>query len=253
MRRIWKEWIDEEDAFLQAQYTELSLKKLSEILDRPIEDIHYRVRQLGIRKKRLWTPSEDKILRELYPTTLMNEIIQKLGRDRMSIYNRVAKLGLKRSPETRSRIQGELLRKYVRLWTLEEDKKLIELFHQKLSITEIARLLNRTYGAVQHRLTLLGYPIGNRRVSIGKKGEKMARAFIIKQGWTILERGNHTSPYDFIIQKDGVKIVINVKYGHSAGIKATNLDTLLEFSPNIAILYITNDEKYYLMKVERLS
>ena len=106
-----------------------------------------------------WTPEEDEILKvEWDAGTIAADISAKLtDRSINSVINRAKTLGLPK------RGQGRRTRN-IRLWTKDENETLLALFAERVSLSEIARTLNRTVTSVDWRLMVLGA----KRMSEGK-------------------------------------------------------------------------------------
>ena len=184
---------------------------------------------------RPWTEEEDRILKELYPTTDTEELAQRLGRSRHAINKRAADLGIKKDPEFVRLVRKLSWRKGKKkemLWTKEEDEKLCHLYlEEELSVEEIAKKLNRTESAIRNRVRFLGiYRSGNHPNEVGDEGEALAEEYFKERGWKILKKGTRVASYDFVVEANGVRFVVNVKNSSTGNvaISTCNLRRLAE-------------------------
>lgn len=100
-----------------------------------------------MRTKRVWSSEEDALLKELYSQVSIEELCEKLGRSRAAIYCRAFRLSLL----TGTKSPNELA---TRLWSQEDDELLMQLY-RNAPLSQIAEEMNRTYGAVAHRIHIL--------------------------------------------------------------------------------------------------
>lgn len=90
---------------------------------------------------KIWAREEISYLQENFPICEdLNNVAEKLGRSLDSVKSKAYKLGLKR--ET------------VNLWSSSEDQTLADMYKQ-FSVQEIAKVLDRTPRAIQHRISHL--------------------------------------------------------------------------------------------------
>lgn len=205
---------------------------------------------------RPWTEEEERKLRELYPVTDANELANLLMRTRDAVVARASSLGLKKDSAFLHQIRTLAWRKgkkEERRWKESEDEELRRLYLQEyLSVEEIATKLNRTVSAIRNRVRFLGiYRAGDQRNEVGDEGEKLAEEYFGEKGWEILKKGNPITPYDFIVNINGVAFAINVKYAHAGdfGISIQNILRLISEKYKPAFLIIDQSKNVYFMPI----
>jgi hypothetical protein len=145
-------WSEAEEAHLIELYPLSSNKDLSVKFGRPVWGIIGKARSLDLKKDYAggyrrqscmnpmpWSENEEELLAELFSTTTNEEIAKKIGRSLDSIANKARKMGLRK----------------IKFWSKEEDDMLKKLY-RKLSYEQLALRLERTSGAMQIRIIVLG-------------------------------------------------------------------------------------------------
>jgi hypothetical protein len=145
-------WSEAEEAHLIELYPISSNKDLSVKFGRPVWGIIGKARSLDLKKDYArgyrrqscmnpmpWSENEEELLAELFSTTTNEEIGKKIGRSLDSIANKARKMGLRK----------------IKFWSKEEDDMLKKLY-RKLSYEQLALRLERTSGAMQIRIIVLG-------------------------------------------------------------------------------------------------
>ena len=105
---------------------------------------------VALQKEKQWRTDEENLLRMLWPSSSRGIMFAALpGRTWAAIHNRASKLKLKRQ-RTYTRHENGLP------WTKADDKQLRKLYVSEISISEVAKRLGRSEGAVVRRASLLG-------------------------------------------------------------------------------------------------
>ena len=101
------------------------------------------------RKNASWTPEEVQLLKDSYLNESVADIAETLGRTKDSVYFKAATLNLYRRKDTKLKKKRVTLRKNAQLprWSDEEINFLL-INKEKMSTTEIAKKLGRSYNAV---------------------------------------------------------------------------------------------------------
>jgi hypothetical protein len=98
-----------------------------------------------------WTKAEATTLTRMWTTgSVMTDIAVVLGRSANSVSNKAQRMGLKRPA-------GYRYRRF-KLWTDEEDARLMEMVKANVPWSEIAYQLGRSYAAVNRRGYLIDAP-----------------------------------------------------------------------------------------------
>jgi hypothetical protein len=94
----------------------------------------------------------------------------------------------------------------------------------------------------------------NRERENGEKGELLARNYLSRNGWEILEEPKGKS-YDFLIRKGTKTYAVNVKSGKNFVEPFKNFKRLIALSYPVALLYVSpeNPPFFYLLPVNRLE
>src|SRR6266545_4974760 len=137
----------EDDALCRAWLDGGDLDALAAELGRSPESVRLRARALGLHnpKRRLrWLPGEDLLLRQAYGrgltcTAISTDVLR--GRSAGAIAARARKLGLA---------------VYGRIWSADEDRRLVDLAAERTPLEEAAALHFRTPEAVRRRARKLG-------------------------------------------------------------------------------------------------
>lgn len=100
-------------------------------------------------KRRYWHPDEEAFLINTFADLSPHEQAEQLKRSHRSVATRRSNLIIAGRLDPRQR-------KGRRLWSAEEDARLVELLANGLSFVRIASVLRRTHGSVAQRSRLLG-------------------------------------------------------------------------------------------------
>lgn len=120
---------------------------------------------------------------------------------------------------------------------------------------EVLRAAIRYFGSWTNALVSTGYDrvwnIGRISRVRGVKGEDIAPRLLKVLGYKIIEKGNSIAPFDYIVDFDGRKIAINVKYGKSWLVKPRNVNRLLTLGYEIGLFLIEMETRRCFMFVLR--
>jgi len=199
--------------------------------------------------RRYWTEEEVKKLVELYPTSKSDEIAEALHRTLKSVLRKAHNLGLKKDSGffVATGILGKRNRRD--LWTKEEVETLKREYRSAKCLADLQKFFkNRSIQAIKSK----GYKLGLKLESSeclphrnGLLGEQKAEDIFSKIGWKILSRAKGSVAYDFIVERNGESMAINVKYGKQIVILTKNLERLLKY-PSPAFFVVTDKEAFLL-------
>ena len=217
------------------------VKKVSEKTGIPRRTVLSHLARKYIRKKHTWTKEDIEQVKALSKELAYEEIGQKFGVSGESVKQKMYKTGFKKPMNAA----------YV---PKDEVEKVLALFRNGLSIPQIARKTGRTYDSVHCILRLRGFKELNRERDDGKTGESLAKAFLVNNGWQILNEGRKT-PYDFLISKNGKIYAVNVKSGKNFVEPFKNFKRLLTVKHPIALLYVTpeNPPAFFLLPITKME
>ena len=232
------QWTKEEKLLLKKLYFVKSPDALCRIFNRKWHTIQRAACRFGIVKKhkKKWIEGELKLFKKLYPTTPNKKLAKQFGISEKAIKTFASRKDLKKDED------------YHRNWTPDEEKRLIALWNRGFKTYEIAKKLGKTHPQIYHarkRLKLEGLAKSD---VIGRKGESLAEEFFLKEGWKIIERGNRSSAFDFVVERQGIRFPINVKHGNNINITKQNFKRLLKLK-HPAILYVLSESEIYLMPI----
>lgn len=132
------EWTKTELAVLKQEYCLKSNKELARFLERTINSIAIKAKQLGLKKSKKWTEDELKLLKECYESSDTTTLINLFPNHTLgSINKKSEQFGLKRNNIKRPR------------WTEEEILKLKNLVFDGKTDDEIAKILFKTNVSVK--------------------------------------------------------------------------------------------------------
>lgn len=257
-----RKWTEKEIKYLKENYPHKNASDFKK-LNRTINAIHSKAAKLGIRKKihfswgspcRFWTRDELKKLKKLYPMGDTEVLVKIFNRTSAAIRGMANEIGIKK------KCRGG----HYRYWTQQEEKFLLENYH-KYSIKELAGKLGRTYNSVSVKVYTMKLEKKSPKLSeIRKKmdwkgtpapnnrGEEIAEKKFKELGWKIIDRGNSRTPFDYIIERDGVKYLVDVKYGYSGAINGSSLARMPK-GGKPAFFFISKQGNTYFMPVEILD
>lgn len=92
-----RKWKDEEDVFLQENYSNMTVRSLAEELGRSPSSVQYRLDKLCLRKEnssRRWTSKEDEYISNNFGLVRLDTIARKLGRTERAVEARLNRLGI---------------------------------------------------------------------------------------------------------------------------------------------------------------
>ena len=126
-------WTEDKINFLIDNYYNMSIDKIAENLNVSKWTIYDKVKELGIGKKFKWTKDKIEILKEYYPIGNWNILFEKLGtNNKQCIMDKACYLGIHMDNYK---------------WTQQDEQYLIDNYN-KLTVSEIAKYLNRTESAI---------------------------------------------------------------------------------------------------------
>ena len=207
--------------------------------------------------RRAWTKQEVEMLKKLYPTNSTRDLVDIFKRSYNSILGKAKSLGLKKDPaflrETLLKAQKRACETRKDSWTKSDLEKLKEMYESGLSIREIARILGRGEAATRVRASKLGLRRAlDEANKNGRLGEKIAEDIIKHKGWKIIEKGTPNSPFDFIVEINRKRFILNVKYSPQGfTVTKTNLERMFKLGQP-AIMYLTDDGRCFFMEVSRI-
>ena len=139
-------WTEDKIQFLIDNYNNMPIDEIAECLNISKWTIYDKVKELDIGKKFKWTNVKIEILKEHYPVGDWNVLFEKLGTtNKQCIIDKAHSLGVHMDS---------------RKWTKDEEQYLIENY-DKLSISEMAKYLNRTESAIMTRVYKLNITNSN--------------------------------------------------------------------------------------------
>lgn len=262
-------WSKKEIVTLSQLYPHYSTGELSEKLGRSYSSISNKAKTLHLQKtsatisrlssRNLWTDEEIRTFKKLYSIKTNYELTFILKKSTPTLLRMARKLGLKKSENYKKVIIKKRLsaRKVSPMWTEEEEAKLKIMYLAGESIDKIMLTLSRPEGGVYGKIKQLGLhrPIKTAKrkaYRLGESGELMAKEIFIKKGWQIIEKGNKTTCYDFIIKNSEGSWAVNVKHGSKAPLSRVNILRLFATPHKPAVVYITNDKKAFFMPIQRI-
>ena len=126
-------WTEDKVQFLKENYHSMSIDEITENLNISKWTIYEKVKELGIGKQFKWTKEKVEILKEYYPSGNWDILFDKIGTtNKQCIIYKAYSLGI----HTDSNV-----------WTKDDIKYLIDNYG-RIPISEIAKHLNRTEGAI---------------------------------------------------------------------------------------------------------
>lgn len=265
-------WTEEELKILIEYYPKISNKELAKMIKRSESAIRDKALALGIRKTRetiqqshknqkyysppwkRWTKEEEELLKKIYATTPADELEKIFHRKRYAIAWKARKLGLEKDSGFVSSILKYRWRENPRRWTEEEINKLKDLYlNKKLKITEIAKIMGRSYNSVWTYISKLGLkriPIV-KNLKVGWIGEQLAEDFFKKKGWKVVGRPSSIAPYDFVIDRGYGREYVNAKHGKKVMITMKQIEKLAKLGKS-SFLCITFDKHIYLLEINKI-
>lgn len=219
-----------------------------------------RVKKYGLPWGKLWTDAEVQKLKKLYPNRTNEEIGKELGRTSKAVKKKADELGLKKSNAffarmtTRSlNVQGK------RTWS-EEDLELLRKLYPTTPTDVVAEKLHRTVKAVISKKqelglkkSIIGGLSGNRYKALGREKEEETIKFLQSKGWILIERGGHQTAFDAIMEYNGKRYGINLKYGDKFTETKLNIERLFETVLNPVIIFTTKEGKHYFLEIRPLN
>lgn len=225
---MWKLWNNGELKVLRENYPTEGAKKVSNLLPRhTIISIGARAYRLGIKmngkdrsrifrenlertRRGKWSEEELKILREKYPTMKSKDVGDMIGRTAGTIKQKAHRMGIRKSSFGKTICRRRI--------SDEDNKRLLDLYLNKnYSIRKLEKEFHKSSSTICTRLRLLGVPPRDDRCKSGLEGEEIATEFFGRVGWQILKRGNHNTPYDFLVKVNGEdyagKFLPGMQYG----------------------------------------
>jgi len=129
-------WTEDKVQFLIDNYNQMSIDEIAEKLNISKWTIYDKVKELGIGKQFKWTNAKIEILKEYYPIGDWDILFEKLGiTNKRCITDKACSLGIHMDSK---------------VWTQTEEQYLINNYN-KLTISEMAKYLNRTESAIMTR------------------------------------------------------------------------------------------------------
>lgn len=118
-------------------------------------DVYTKQREIRRYLKRIWTDEDIQILIDRYNKGWsFRHIADELDVDPDRVKNKIRKLQIERVIEVRFTRRTS--------WSIEDDKKLLELYGSGMSMRQIGEQMNRTHKAVIEHLKIIGEWKGNR-------------------------------------------------------------------------------------------
>jgi hypothetical protein len=243
---LGRTWTPQEIELLKELYPIKKANELAQLLNRSVNAIQLKAERLGIPKKhhfsygkqvRFWAEEDFKKLKKWYGKIPVSEIAKRLNRSKKTILFYAKKLGLKHS----------------RFWT-EEEVELLRQLYPTTPISELKKILKKTEASIYVKASKLGLKkrvlsFINGRPAPNNEGEEIGEKIFSLLGWSIKKRGTTHTPYDYIVEKNGEVLTVNVKKGQDLIIRNTNLRRLIQFE-NPSFLFISEDGGVYLLRVE---
>jgi len=195
---------------------------------------------------------------ELYPMTPNPKLAEKYGVHVGTIEHWGMNLGLKKNPYFLYRLRSERAMQpwfKGRKWTEEEEKLLVEMYEKGYRPSFIASKLRRNLvglcskARMLRKLGLLRTPSLRTGTIIGNLGEKIAEKVLRENGFDIIENLNSIqvhAGYDILAFKNEEAYAVDVKFGNSCVIKGKTIDKIVKVGYTPLILYITNQDPYFL-------
>jgi hypothetical protein len=258
-------WTKDEIETLKKEYPTTPTRLLAVKLNKNPHAVWEKAYELKVRKIPLhqrWTKEEIDLLRAIYPRLPNHEISKVFGIPEKKIQNLANRLGLKKDFYVRKVLNKNIVnrvRKFrKRLWT-DEEIQILKNKYPEASMEELCRLFKRPKRAIISKAYLLKLKrLQNTSHKIGKEGEHIAPHIFDKLGWRIIKEGNSKSDFDYIVEKDGKKWFINVKYStvnsvwkRTFVIVASNIERLSKHK-NAGFLLLSGNNIYFLA-LEKIS
>ena len=150
-------WTQDDLLRLTSSFKTSTFTQLSQVLGKTPSSIYKMANQMGLKKtkgsgcgsKKEWSKEEDQLLRALYSSRTPEELSIELKRSVGAIYTRAQKLNLKREDKT-----GKYFN-FQNPWT-DGEIEVLKKIGDRLSLGDVAKLLNRSYESVRHKRDQLG-------------------------------------------------------------------------------------------------
>jgi len=250
-------WSKEEIETLIELYPTHGVADLSRRLNRSISSVRGKISSIGLKRGKAWSPEKEEKLKQLYPMHSNKEIAKILGLTPNQVGYKAYELDLRKDKGFRRVILDKNWKKRKDLWTEKEIALLKRLYKKGKTISEIAKVLQRSSTAVSSKAYELGIKYEDHpNVSIkrGLKGERKASEVLEKHEWKIIEWGTHRSAYDVIAKSpEGKVFAVNIKYGDSFVITGANLKALTETEHTATYLLMCTDGNVFFLPVTHLK
>lgn len=167
-KKTAKRWTDEEIELLKLMSTKYLNKTIARKLGRSLQEVNKKARLLGIElifKRPVWKKWKIKFLKENLNSMSLTQIAEQLEVNYYQIMEKVDELDLTYNSNR---------------WTPEEEQILIEL-SSKCYIREIAKVLNRTEGAIISKANKMGLDY----ITLSRKYTQEELDFI-KNNWGVI-------------------------------------------------------------------
>ena len=147
IRPTSRRWTPEDEEQLRQLWGTMLRSEVARELNRTLEAVSLRARQLGLTKshrthskKIKWSTKEDQIIRKHYIDWGKKKVAERLGRTEIAVVHRAGQLGATRT---------------IKAWTEEEITELRRLYGT-MPYRNIAERLERTVSQVEHKALQLG-------------------------------------------------------------------------------------------------
>ncbi|MEM8564911.1 MAG: HNH endonuclease signature motif containing protein [Bacteroidota bacterium] len=154
-----KTWTEDQLRTLHELYPSTNTRELAKMIGKPYPAVKAKAATLGLLKNKdylmhssygPWNTNTDQVLVDKYATTPNKVLCEELGVPDHSLTNRARRLGLKKDREFMREINKE--------WP-EADINVLKENYGKMTRAELAKLLNRTPGAVKSKAAKLGLKV----------------------------------------------------------------------------------------------